>query len=330
MDKLKIWLIPGIVVILSIGGLLYFRGNLPDNQPTQTPEVTEKVEETKPKGFAKAEEPTPEIKAKNNHDAMLGALHSGDISDCSKITWSEELKEQCEDNISYSNILKTGDESQCDGLNNELLRTQCHNRIYMTAAVDEQDISICDMITEEGLKSMCLDQVQMILSRYAKSADDCAVISSESIRKQCEDNFYLQASKENLSVESCDNIADSNLSGECKKTVSKNIEVIEKSQQAAQTATVTKTFQEILELCDNLSGARSVSCKDAVYPQLAFDEKDLAHCDKISDELAVVKCRKEQGDKINEHYLRQSLANNDNALCDLITDGELKTLCKNS
>ncbi len=331
MDKLKIWLIPGIIVILALGGLVYFRGQLPQEADIdETPSATEKTEEETPKGFAKPEEPTLEVKAIQDNEASVGALHSGDISDCEKITWSEELKKQCEDNLSYATILKSGDESQCDSLSDENLRIQCHDKIYMTAAVDEQDINICDMITDENLKSMCLDQVQMILSRYADSADDCSVITSESLRKQCEDNFYLTNSKETLSIENCDNISDENLSGECKKTVTKNIEVIEQSKQAAQTATVQKTFQEILELCDNLSGNRSVSCKDAVYPQLAFDEKDLSHCDKISDQLAAAECRKEQGDKINEYYLRQSLASNDTSLCELITDGELKALCQSS
>lgn len=330
MDKLKIWLIPGIVVILAIGGLIYFRGRLPEKTMTEDPVATEEEESTEPKGFAEPEEPQPQEKALNDNQAMLGALHSGDVSDCGKITWSEELRKQCEDNLNYAASLRSGDETQCDSLSDENLRLQCHDKIYMNAAVDGQDISVCEMISDESLKIMCQDQVQMILSRYADSADDCSVIGSETLRKQCEDNFYLQTSKKNLSVENCDNISDSDLSGQCKETVTQNIEVINQSQQAAQTATVTKTFQEILELCDNLSGNRSVSCKDAVYPQLAFDEKDLSHCDKISDELVAAQCQKVQGDKINEYYLRQALVSKNKSLCDLITDSELKALCQSS
>lgn len=331
MDKLKIWLIPGIVVILAIGGLIYFRGKLPQQTVTEKPTVTqEEAPPTKPKGFAKPEEPLPQVKAQQDNEAMLGALHSGDMSDCDKITWSDELKKQCEDNLSYAESIKSGDESQCENLADEALRNQCYDKIYMNLAVDDQDMASCEKITDANLKSMCLDQVQMILSRYAQTVDDCAVITSDSLRKQCEDNFYLQSSKTDLSVENCDNISDANLSDQCKQTVTQNIEVVQQSQQAAQTATVTKTFQEILDLCDNLSGNRSVSCKDAVYPQMAFDRKDLSYCDKISDELVAVQCRKDQGDKINAYYLRQSLASKDKSLCELITDSELKSLCQSS
>jgi len=330
MDKLKIWLIPGLVVILALAGLVYFRGKLPGESVEKPVVIEEEKPETKPKGFAKPVEPDSVEQAKDDTEAMVGALNSGDISDCDKITWSKELKEQCKDNINYAFILKSGDASQCDILNNEALKAQCYDKVYMTMAVDEKDPSICEKIKDTGLKQMCLDQVQMIISRYAETADDCSSISSALLRQQCEDNFYMYNSAETLNIEQCDSISDSNLSDKCKKTVTKNIEVIEQSKQAALNATETKSLQDILVLCNDLTGNKSTSCKDAVYPQLAFDQKDLSYCDRMSDDLAVSQCRKEQGDKLNTYYLRQSLASSDKDLCNQISDDELKELCLSS
>ncbi|MBU0706192.1 hypothetical protein KJ657_04365 [Patescibacteria group bacterium] len=330
MNRFRIWLISGIVVIIALGGLVYLRGKLPEEAvriPT-TVQVTEPA--AKPKGFAKPPEPGPQEKIKDDSEAMVEALNSGDISDCDKITWSGELKKQCEDNLNYASILKSGDASQCDRLNSQVLKRQCYDKIYMTTAVDKKDPSICDLIKDETLKLMCLDQVQMILSRYAKTADDCSVIASASLRRQCEDNFYMHSSAKKLDAEGCNNISDGSLASQCRQTVTKNIEVKRQSEIAAKNAATPKTLQEILELCDSLSDAKAITCKNAVYPQLAFDEKDLSYCDKISDESGIAECRREQGEKLNTYYLRQSLASNNKSLCDKILDEELKQLCQSS
>lgn len=329
MNKLKMWLIPILIAVLAVGGLIYFRGK-PSVTQIKEPGVITEEKVTGPKGFAKAPEPTPQQKAKMDSEAMAGALNSGKVSECEKITWSEEKRKQCEDNINYAGILEGGDEDQCKKLNDETLRTHCYNRLYMTQAVDSKDPSICEKISDAALKQMCMDQVQMIVSRFAKSATDCSVISSELLRKQCEDNFYMQSSAKSLSVEGCNSISDPQLLAECKKTVTSNLQIVEKSKVAAQNASVSKTLRDILALCDDLTGTKATTCKDSIYPQLAFDEKDLTYCDKISDSTVVSQCRKDQGDKINAYYLRQSLASNDKTLCNQILDAAVKQLCLNS
>lgn len=333
MDKIKIWLIPGLIVVLALVGLVYFRGKLPEEQ-VKEPVVAikeEPVEEkTKPKGFAKPVEPSTQKKAESDAGAMADALNSGNFSDCANITWNEEMRQQCEDNLNYTLIIKSGNESECEELYNEALKIQCYDKIYMSAAVDQKDPAICEKITDATLKKMCLDQVQMMLTRYATSADDCSSIVSDVLRSQCKDNYYLKSSAKELNVDGCDNISDPNLADQCRTTVVRNIEVMEQSKKAAENAAVVKSLQEILVLCGSLSGDKVVMCKDAVYPQLAFDEKDLSYCDKISDELKISECAKEQGDKINTYYLRQSLASRDKSVCEMILDDELKQLCQSS
>ncbi len=331
MNRLRIWLIPGLLVIIALSGLVFFRGRIPQQeQPTPKIPVAVVKVPSKPKGFAKPVEPSLQEKASGDADAMVEALNTGNISDCEKITWNEEMRQQCEDNINYATILNNDDEKQCDELHSEILKTQCYDKIYLNKAIDQRDVSLCEKITAPDLKQMCLDQMQMIVSHSAKSADDCTVIASDALRQQCEDNYYLKSSAKTLNIESCDSISDSYLSNQCKKTVTSNIAAIEQSKQAAKNATDTKELKEVVQLCDSLAGPKSTKCKDAIYPRLAFDEKDLSHCDKVSSESAADECHKEQGDKINEYYLRQSLASRDKDLCNQISDNELKQFCFNS
>lgn len=333
MNRFKIWLIAGLLVIIALAGLVYIRGRLPAESPdvsVKAPTIKVEVEKKKPKGFAKPVEPSPQKKATDDAKAIVNALDSGDISDCSKITWNETMREQCEDSLNYNSILKSGDASQCNDLNDEALRVDCFDKAYMSAAVDQRDSELCEKITDAGLKQMCLDQIQMVVTRYATSADDCSPITSDLLRKQCEDSFYLKSSAKELNAEGCNNISDSNVAEQCKETVTRNIEAMERNKIAAENASSVKTLQEILDLCEGLNESKAILCKDSVYPQLAFDKKDVSYCNKISDELKAGACTKEQGDKINSYYLRQSLASHDKSVCDQISDTELKDLCKNS
>ncbi len=330
MDRFKIWIIPGLVVMIALAGLLYFRGPLSEVEKPEEATIKVEIEKKKPKTFAKPVEPSPQKKAENDANAMVGALKSGDVSECAKITWNDELKKECEDNLIYDSIVKSGDVSQCDDIAGEILRIQCYDRIYMSSAIDQKDSEICAKITDAGLKQMCMDQIQMMLARYATSADDCSSITSELLRKQCEDNYYLKSSAKELNADGCSNISDQNVAAQCRSTIARNINAIQQSKIAAENASTVKTLTEILNLCDNLNESKAAMCKDSVYPQLAFDRKDISYCDKISDDLKSSECTKEQGDKINTYYLRQSLTLHDKDVCDRISDNELKTLCKNS
>ena len=200
----------------------------------------------------------------------------------------------------------------------------------MSNAVDQANSELCNKITDEAQKKMCLDQVLMIVSRKAKNISDCDAIASERLRKQCEDNYHLKNSAEKMDESECNNISDPQMAERCRVTVAKNIQVKEESKKAAENATTVKSPQEILNLCANLSENKVTICKDAVYPQLAYDEKDLSYCEKISDKNKVEECIKEQGQRINTYYLRQAIAQHDKNLCGYILDDDLKQVCQNS
>lgn len=332
MSKYKIWLIPIFVVVLTLVGLVYFRGKLPEEPAATKVETTVEVvpTPTKPKGFVKAAEPNPQEKVEKDTDAIVAALNSGDISGCAEITWNEELKKRCEDDLNYPAALKSGDPSQCKKIHNKELKDQCYNKVYMSNAVDQKDSGLCNKITDEALKEMCLDQVLMIVSRNANSISDCAAINSEQLRKQCEDSYYLKSSAKELNEAGCNNISDPLMAERCKSTVSKNINVMEQSKKAEENANVVKSSQEILGMCSNLTGNKVLVCKDAVYPQLAYDKKDLSYCENISDKNKIEECKEEQSERINTYYLRQAIAKHDKSLCGQILDDDLKEVCQNS
>jgi len=332
MDRLKVWLIPGLVALLALGALFYFRGQLPDKAPTTGDAVIDVEVEVvkKPKGFAKPVEPTAQEKAEEDATAMTTAVRSGDLSACASITWDKEMKEQCEDNLNYAAGIKTSDEALCKALHNDGLKEKCLDKVYMSAAVDANNIELCEKIEDPSLKQMCLDQVSAFLARNARSVTDCAVISSELLRKQCEDRFYLKISANTLEVESCDNISNPQLADQCRKTVTRNIEVRELSKKATAASIMTKTSQEILDMCNSLTGDKATLCKDAVYPQVAFDKKDVSYCNQMSNVADANKCIQQQGEAINTYLLRQAIAANDKTLCDQISDNDLKNVCKSS
>jgi hypothetical protein len=326
MDKLKMWLIPGIVVIIIIGGLIFLRGRIPE----ATPPGGLQEEETGPKGFAPPEEPGPRQKIENDATAMSDALHSGDITDCEKITWNEELKQECLDNLNYAAGLRSDDESQCEQIENESLRQKCRNKVYLNVAVDTRDLSVCDMISDELLKQLCRDQVQVLLGRNAESLSECDNIESTVLKAKCQDNFLIKNSIAEKNMEGCNSIRDEEIRTQCTRSVEKTIEIAAANQAAVAASKEAETPQEKLAMCDNLPAGRATRCKDSVYPQLAVEEKNPSHCDKISDSDEAVKCKTDLAQNLDQYYLREAIATGDPSLCNRISSQSVQTTCKSS
>jgi len=326
MKRFLTWFIPILIVLLILGGLLYLRGRAPEPQVgIGQPQTVQEIK--KPKGFAKPKEPSEEEKAKINSSALATAMDSGNISDCEKIIYDDVLRQQCIDNLNYASALKSGDEEHCLQLADESLKSQCLHRSYYESAISLSDSSLCEKISNEALRNLCLDQVSSLMADEADSPEACSDISSDVIRTNCEDSFYMEDSVKNLDANECNNLSADYLKELCQTTVTQNLKVIEESKKATQQAQISRTPQEVLALCDSLSGLRSESCKNSIYPELAFNEKDLSYCDKISDPILIEECKKEQGDRIDQYYMRQASSSGDLSSCDSIQNAELKTLC---
>lgn len=332
MNRIRVWIIPGIVVLLVLGSLLYFRGQLPEkSEPSKaTVKVEVEVEDKTPKGFAKPPEPSEQEKAREDAAAMSAALRTGSLAECEKITWNQELKQQCIDNLNYASITARGDEAACQNLSDEMMRTKCLDKVFAAAAVKQQNKSLCEKIDNAALRQLCLDQVTALLARNADSLDDCAAISSDLLRTQCEDQFRMKTSAKDYDTSQCDDISDPMLAKQCRTTVTKNIEVLELSRNAEKRIALTLTTRQLLNECNKLTGVKATLCKDAVYPKLAFDEKDVSYCNQMSTQEKISQCLEDQGGKIDTYLFRQAVATDNSTLCNRISNAELKQTCLSS
>jgi len=321
---IKAWLIFILIIVIAFGALYYFRSVAPES--TEEPVTVEEVKMPKKKFTKKTI--SDEKKIEMDTVAMENAIEGGNVDDCEKITYDEDLKKQCQDGLGYAEILRSGDESACEELHNEDLKAQCLDKIYYNEAMDNMDTSLCNKISNDELKQRCLDQIQVVMGKDAESAEDCESISDSTLKQECLNNYYYTSSIEALDEESCDNITNIKLKESCSGTVTQNKEVAEliEDQKAAEPLTT----KELLSDCDNYDGDDADNCKDDKNYELALEEKDISYCDRISDVTLQKECVDKQGDSINQFYFRQGMALGSSKLCEKITNTELKTLCLDS
>jgi len=330
MDKLKLWLIPGLIVIIAIAGLFFLRDRIPEIEISNVVVNVETSEETnKPKGFAKPVEPSLQEKSANDSSSMADALRSGNINDCDEITWDKELKQKCIDNLIYAASIHSNDETECKKIQNDILKQQCYNKVYLNVAVDEQSLEICDNISDAVIKKLCNSQVHALLARNSSDINSCNEIDSGYLRDNCQDNYYLKSSAESHDDNTCNNIKDPNSKQQCIETVKNNIAVIEANKIAIKNRS-NRTTQDLMDICNSLSGDRAIKCKDMVYPKLAMEEKDISYCDKISDSILASKCKEQNNQNIDQYFIRQAIASNDISFCEKISSEIIQTTCKNS
>ncbi len=316
---IKIVVLFVLIIALALGTLLYLRSLY------QKPAGQVTVEVKKPsKGFAVVEL-TPEQKKTADNNALGQALLSGNAADCEKITWDAELKKQCLDAANFADILRSGDEKQCEKLNDEKLKQECYDKIYYASAKDTMDLALCDKISDAALKQNCKDTIQAVLGRTAKSAADCDSIVDPAIKQNCRDSFYFESSVDGLQEAGCSNIADAATKDRCVKTIAQNKEVVASVQKQAVREYVSNT--EILAGCDKLAAENKALCADEANFNLALEKRDLSYCDKISDTTLKSRCKTEQASNLNRFYLRQAIAMKNPTLCNKITDAETRASC---
>ncbi|MBN2087832.1 hypothetical protein JW758_05815 [Candidatus Peregrinibacteria bacterium] len=320
---IKTWLIFILVIVIALGALFYFKSI--SKVPSE--DVTE-IEDTGPKkGFA-VRELTEEEKADLDASALEKAINDGSSGDCEKITYNEELKQKCLDDLNYASYLRSGSEDECNKLFNKELRDKCLNSIYYSDALDLLDDSLCNKISDIDLKQKCLDQLQVIFGKNAESAEDCNSISNPDYKQECLNNFYYSASIDELDETSCTQITNTQLKERCLSVIAQNKKVVEISKAA--TASAPATTQEVLTACDNYTGDKVTTCKDETNYDLAYEEKDISYCNKISDTTLKKECVEKQTVDIDQYYFRQATTYLDAAMCQKIVNASLKTLCLSS
>lgn len=328
--NIKAWLLPIVLIVILLVVFGYYRSTIDTGAPLITQIVEEQTQEKPKKDFAKPKELTVAQKATNDNEGMSIALHSGAISDCEEIKYDDELKQLCEDQINYANAVKANDESGCDLISDAILKELCQNKAYFTMGIESQDPSVCEKITDTGMKANCLDQITAAVAKDSGSIEDCNQIGSDQLKENCTDNVNLKTAATTNDATACDNLSSVSLIEQCKSTVNQNIEVAAASEAAAVSKKTIKSNQELLAICETLDGSQEADCKNTVYPKIALDEKDLSYCDNISDATLAAACKTEQGQAIDEYYLRSSIASKDKGVCENISNTALKEVCLNS
>lgn len=322
-NRLKTWLLPLILVIAVIWGLSYLQKQFhltdifigDENQKGQ-------------KGFAKALESTAQEKAASDQKALAGALHSGALEDCEKIQYDETLKQSCLDRLNYALILKSETKTGCDRIEDAELKQLCQNKTYLFLASEETNELLCDRIADPALLTKCKDNVAYAVARQTPTEAGCTQLASEENKTKCLDNYYLKESTQTQNPTNCAKLSNQGLQSECRRVVTENQEVAQASQEAEINKKIIRSTFELLELCDTVDDPNQQSiCKNTLYPRLAFEQKDLSYCDKITDGELAQSCKKEQEQALNEYYLRRAQAEKDPSVCESITSSDLKALC---
>ncbi|MBN1258954.1 hypothetical protein JXA05_04330 [Candidatus Peregrinibacteria bacterium] len=319
---IKVWILFLLIIALLLGLLFYLRSK------TIGPSPEGAAEPAKPsKGFVEIEL-TPEQKKEVDNAALSQALLSGSAEDCEKITWDEALKKQCLDAANFADILRGGDEKQCEKLHDPKMKQDCYDKIYQASAKDTLDIALCEKIANEALKQNCKDTLLALMGRKASSVQDCDAIQDPALRKNCRDSYFFEASVDSLDEANCDRIGDAATKDRCVATIVQNKKVIAEAQ--SQAVREYKSGTEILSGCDKFSGEAAIACKDEANFDLALEKKDLTYCNTIVDAVLKNKCVNEQGANINRFYLRQAVAKKNPTLCGKITNEETRSLCLQS
>ncbi len=310
-----------MIAVAIVFGLIALRGQLPesttDNQistEAEVPAVTPR------KGFAKPQE---------KDDLELIADKSA-LATCQSLDHDEAMRLKCEEALHYSAVVQSASEDGCALISTLSLRQLCYDKISLSLAVEGFDLNKCGAIEDLNLRDNCLNQVQSLIAKNANTKEACEAIASESLKSQCLSRFYTAEASLKLDQNSCKQITEQGIREECEEIVLNNIEVAQQSQKAILSKKNLSSNSDLLSLCEKLGTEREVDCKNAIYPRLAFENKDVTECNKISVPELADNCKETQGQAINEHYLRSSIAQNNKTLCDQITNGDIKNLCLSS
>ncbi len=306
--------------MLLVLALLFAVQQCSPMEPTQQAASPAKQElERVLKGFAPVNQLNDKEKQERDQ-ALLGvALRQGTLEACQALS-AEDLRQECEDSLRYSQILASGVLSQCEALHSPERQASCSDSILLNRALDSRDLALCQNIQSAAMAQRCQEELK------AAAAEDCRSLSQPSRRQECFDRQAVSLALQSSLASDCEKAQNPTLQAQCLSTLEGNA----LAQQKALSQSVPKTPAEKLAACQTLSLALSQACKDRAYFELAFAEKDLAYCNQIADPTLRTKCQSQQQDNIDQFYLKKAMATKDLSACGRILNPELKSLCSQS
>lgn len=325
-ERIKTWLLPIMIVILVLVGLIYLQKSF-DLPAIFVSDGTEENAKN-PKGFAKSKNMSENEQLAQDQAALNGALHSGALSDCEKIIYNPELKKTCEDQLIYAQSLREENVTGCEKIEDNELKKLCENKAYFSTASDENNPLICQKISDSVLQVKCQEEINFSLAKSANTQEACDRVTSLDYKMKCLDNYFLKQTAQTEDATGCSKLSTQNLQQECTKVISQNKQVALSSQKADAAKKVIRSTLELLSLCDSVADTnQQTSCKNTIYPRLAFEEKDLNYCQKIIGTELVQSCLSQQGQALDEYYLRKAKAEDESTWCEKISSEPLKSLC---
>lgn len=324
--RIKAWFFPILVVVLILVGLAYLQKKFDLQTIFLTDNGTQNG--SRPKGFASAPPLTENEKINQDQLALNGAMHSGAVSDCEKILFDLDLKKRCLDQLNYSLIGNSIDPSGCEKIQDAELLHLCQNKTYLLAASQEKNPRLCEKISDDAIKAKCLESIDFNLAKATNTKEACDQIKSADYKTTCLDRYYLKETAASQNTSDCKKLSSPSLKDQCQKVITQNKAVATASQKADQTKKIIRSASEQLTLCESIQDlSQQTTCKDSIYPRLAFEEKNLTYCQKISQPALVQSCLKEEGSALDESYLRTAISQKDSTACEKISSAALKEMC---
>ena len=273
---------------------------------------------------------TEDQKLKQDQDALLNALNSGATSDCDAIEFDEAKAQTCRDKLHYNSALTQKDTRFCDQIADELLQLDCYDDVILKSRVRTRNEDQCEQLSDSELKTACEDELLMSVARLTKNIEDCSAISSSQMQSACEDAVYLGQTGQSQNERDCEKISDPDLRQRCAEQVADNQAIIENSDITMNQKDNIQSAQDLLKLCEQRDDEAIQACRNAVYPRIAFEEKNLSICDQITEIDLMLECKSEQGQLIDEYHLNAAILERDISLCDRINDSNMKENCLTS
>jgi hypothetical protein len=266
---------------------------------------------------------------------------------CSEMS-TPELQERCENNQIQARAKKEKNLQICEQITNGGRKRECINAVLYSIALSEGKFENCSSIQSSFLKQKCEKEKEKYVYSNAASLQDCEQITSPETRKTCEEKFVNQ---EPLSPKQCEQISSKTGRESCLKLSLANL--LENSESFSICKEFTGDMQEECKkkinqkidleykkiaikkgkasICNGiLSSKDKEECKDAVYYQLAWTEKNSRYCMVLQNEENIKSCREEYEAKIDLFWLAKAMRENNPSLCENIFKRDLQNECTQS
>lgn len=156
---------------------------------------------------------TPEIEVALQEE-ITPLIKAGDMSACQNIQ-NEMYKKVCINNIALNKAYETKDISYCQYLDNELIpRADCERKIIFEKSITEESITACSEASDEALRLECENGYYFGL---ATKNNDPSICTKAADAGYCTDSYWLQQFMIDPSKVSCTSFSKDDVRNDCAK-----------------------------------------------------------------------------------------------------------------